>query len=88
MTVAAYFYYEMVRRTMRTAIVSYLLKYADRRTTNVKREYKQLKKLLEDGVKTNIVYNLSKLSQYLNVIDTIPQKYIEVSQLMNVHVLV
>ena len=35
--------------------------------------------MLEDGVKTNIVYNLSKLSQYLNVIDTIPQKYIEVS---------
>ena len=28
MTVASYGYYEMVRRTMRTAIVSYLLMYS------------------------------------------------------------
>ena len=51
-------------------------KYAGRKGEQLLSKMKKIvSNSLEDGVKPKVVYNLAKLSQYINVEDSVPQKY-------------
>ena len=61
MAVATYFYYEKVRRTMRTAIVSYLLKQKGIYPCEYMGDFEKLKKKLQSQEKFSILLNRKKL---------------------------
>ena len=61
MAVATYFYYEKVRRTMRTAIVSYLLKQKGIYPYEYIGDFEKLKKKLQSQEKFSTLLNRKKI---------------------------